>query len=144
MVRLLLVLHITAAAVWLGHKALIPFDLKKSLSPQPAVFIGLLDRLKVAEQLAQGSAVLTLVSGLLLVWLRGGFAAVSGGVQIDLGIVVLMFVLGALFGRPVSIRLRVALAGQDAEAARNEGRSLSELLTVESALWVAALATMVW
>src|SRR5689334_12765680 len=84
--------HITAAAAWFGHKLLIPRDLFVSLESEHRALVPRIER---AARLGIATGLATLTSGVVLVLLSGGFAAVPLRINVALGLVLLMFVVGA-------------------------------------------------
>jgi hypothetical protein len=62
---------------------------------------------------------------------------------IGLGLVVTAIAVGAIVARPASAELREAVGRGDRVEATIAGRRISQVLSVESVLWVGALVAMV-
>jgi hypothetical protein len=138
---LLLVVHIVAASVWFGHKAAVPSDIRRSLAAGVEEARAMVERLGLLARVGISSALLTVVSGVGLLWNAGWTAsAVLGvGIMCALGAIA----VGAAVARPAWNELVAAVAGGDLALAGAYGRRFSRWLTVESALWIAALWGMV-
>ena len=141
MVVALTVLHIALAAAWFGHKLLVPGDIKASVrgDSDPGPFLG---RLKRAERVGQLTGVGTLLAGMGLAFAVDA-STVGYGVWIGATLVVVTIVIGAVLARPVSNRLKTAVASGDRVTATIAGNRLNRLLGVESLLWLGALTGMV-
>ncbi|MGZ8785601.1 MAG: hypothetical protein ACXW1Y_08580 [Acidimicrobiia bacterium] len=141
MLTVVRILHIAVAAVWFGHKLLIPADLRQSIGGGVEQAGALIVRLRRAEQLGVITGLGTLLTGLVLVFMIGP-AMVGSGIYVGLGLVLGAIALGAIVARPASVRLREAVTAGDLEAAGSEARTVSQVLVAESVLWSAALVSM--
>ena len=141
MLTLVRILHVAVAAVWFGHKLLIPADLRQSIGGGVEQARSLVVRLGRAEQLGVITGLGTLLTGLVLVFMIGP-AVVGSGIYVGLGLVLVAIAVGVTVARPASVRLREAVAVGDLEAAGSEARRVSQVLVVESVLWSAALVSM--
>lgn len=141
MVVALTVLHIALAAAWFGHKLLVPGDIKASVrgGSDPEPFLG---RLKRAERIGQVTGLGTLLAGMGLAFAIDA-STVGYGVWIGATLVVATIVVGAVFARPISKRLKIAVAAGDRIEATIAGNSLNKILGLESLLWLGALTGMV-
>lgn len=136
------ILHIAAAAVWFGHKLLVPSDVRASIHDLGASDL-FIRRMKRAERLGVASGLVTLLSGLALINLVWGFAEGPLRIYLGLAAALAMFVVGAAVARPAWKRVRSGLeAGDVAGAAAGVG-PFTRALALENLLWVFALATMV-
>ncbi len=104
MILPLKVVHIAAAAIWLGHKILIPRDVRRSIR-DPASVQSFFSRMKRAERLGIGSGVVTLLSGVGLVQLVWGLTKAPWRIYVGLVAVLAMFVVGAVLARPAWNRI---------------------------------------
>lgn len=142
MVLTLKILHIALAAAWFGHKLLVPGDIRASVRSIPSDAAEFLARLRRAERLGLVTGLGTLLAG-------GGLAyavdasTVGYGVWIGATLVVVAIVVGAVFARPISSRLREAVVAGDRVKATVAGQRLSRILAIESLLWIGALTGMV-
>jgi hypothetical protein len=138
---LLLVVHLAAASVWFGHKAAVPGDIRQSLAAGLATATGMVERLGRLARVGIGAALLTVASGVGLLWDAGWTASAVRGVGIMCALGAMA--VGAAFARPAWNGLATAVADEDLAVAGAYGRRFSRWLTVESALWIAALWAMV-
>jgi hypothetical protein len=142
MILALRIAHIAIAAAWFGHKLLIPGDIRRSISGDPDLAGPFLDRLRRAERFGQLTGIGTLLSGVALLG-AVGVETVDVGVWIGLGLVVTAIAVGAIVARPASTELREAVGRGDRVEATIAARRISQVLSVESVLWVGALVAMV-
>jgi hypothetical protein len=133
--------HIAVAAAWFGHKLLIPSDIRESIRASAGELS--VQRLKRAERLGVVSGLLTLLSGLALIYLTTGFGDAPLRIYVGLGAVLAMFVVGAVSGRPASKQIKAGLLEGDAVMASAAEPRLRRALGLENLLWVLALGTMV-
>ncbi|MGA7280471.1 MAG: hypothetical protein WBZ40_01680 [Acidimicrobiia bacterium] len=143
MVVTLKIFHILVAAAWFGHKLLIPRDMRDSIrhiGEGTELFIG---RIKRAERLGQVAGLLTVASGLGLIYLVWGFADAPVRIYLGLGAALAMFVIGAALARPAWNRIEAGLTEGDATTAAASEPQLRRALLLENLLWVLALGAMV-
>lgn len=142
MVVTLKIIHIALAAAWFGHKLLVPGDIKASIRSQTTEAQVLVARLRRAERLGIATGVGTLIAGVALAYAVDA-STVGYGVWVGATLVVAAIAVGAIFARPVSTRLRTAVASGDRVAATVAGNQLGRILGVEELLWIGALTGMV-
>lgn len=142
MVVTLQILHIALAAAWFGHKLLIPGDIRASAKTTPDGASAFVGRLKRAERVGIGTGLGTLAAGIGLAYAVDA-STVGYGVWIGATLVLVAFVVGAIFARPASKRLKEAVIAGDRVAATVAGNRLSNMLGIEGLLWVGALTGMV-
>lgn len=138
---ILLVVHITAAAAWFGHKLTIPRDIRVGLGSGQEMAKAMVARLAITARLGIGSALLTVLSGIGLLAMAGWSATALLGVGIMAAIGAIA--VGAILARPAWSGLKAAVDDGDLDLAGAFGRRFSRLLHLENALWLAALAAMV-
>ena len=136
-------IHIVAAAVWFGHKILLPRDLRSSLQAGGDQARGLIPRIERAERLGMASGLLTLFSGFAMILLSGGFAAMPLRIYIGMSLVIVMFLLGAIIARPAWSQVKRGIETEELEASRFGARRLIRVFVIEQSLWAAVLVTMV-
>lgn len=141
MVVTLEILHIALAAAWFGHKLLIPGDIRASAKAAPEGGAAFLGRLERAQRLGVITGIGTLAAGVGLVYAVGA-ATVGYGVWVGATLVVVAIVVGAVFARPASNRLREAVVAGDRVAATVAGNRLTNVLGIEGLLWIGALTGM--
>ncbi|NND01316.1 MAG: hypothetical protein HKN91_00880 [Acidimicrobiia bacterium] len=142
MVIFLKIVHVTVAAVWLGHKVLVPFDLRTVAAAGPESGDAVA-KVEMASRIGQTSGLLTFFSGLALIYAVGGFGAVPSGIYVGAGIVIVMFVVGATVARPAWLGVKRSFDVGDTVGARQAAGRLNTALLVEGVLWVVALGTMI-
>lgn len=98
-------------------------------------------RLTATARLGIGAAVLTVLSGIGLLWNAGWSSTILLGVGILAAIGAV--VLGAVAARPAWAGLTTAVGNGDHELAAAYGRRFTRMLHLENLLWMAALAAMV-
>lgn len=137
-----LVLHIAFAAIWFAHEMGLPGDARATSRAMEGPEQGLIVRLKRAARLDGLAAAGTLVTGGVLVYLRG-FEEMTWTLYAGAGAAIGLIAVSLLLTRPVRRELRDALtAGQRPEATA-ASRRLATALNVEGACWLAALVLMV-
>ena len=137
----LLVVHIASAAAWFGHKLPIPRDIRVSVVAGGEAATTMVQRLTATAGLGIGSAVLTVLSGLGLLWNAGWSSSTLLGVGILAAIGAI--VLGAVAARPAWTGLAAAVSSGERELAGAYGRRFSRYLHFENVLWLVALAAMI-
>lgn len=142
MVVALQILHIAFAAAWFGHKLVVPGDIRASAKVAPDGSAAFVARLRRAQRLGIVTGLGTLAAGIGLAYAVDA-STVGYGVWVGAILVVATIVTGAIFGRPASRRLEEAVTAGDRVAATVAGNRLSNILGVESILWVGALSGMV-
>ena len=101
----------------------------------------MVQRLTATSRLGIGSALLTVVSGMGLLWDAGWSSSTLLGLGIFAAIGAI--VIGAIAARPAWNDLTKAVGCGDRELAGAYGRRFSRFLHMENALWLAALAAMI-
>jgi hypothetical protein len=94
------ILHILAAAIWIGGAIAVPGDIRRTLSLGPPHSSQLLPRLRDVARLMNGSAGLTLLTGIAMVAFAGGFEHVPRRIHAGLALTLLAILAGRLLIRP--------------------------------------------
>ena len=95
------IVHIAAASVWIGGSLNAPRDIRRTL-PLGQPYVGeLMPRLGAIARLMNQSALVTLVSGIAIVFAVGGFGRVPHRIHLGLGLTLLAIVAGRYLIRPV-------------------------------------------
>lgn len=97
---ILKLLHITSMAVWMAGGIMVAGDIKRSLALGVPHLDPLLVRVNRAERIGTSSGMLTVVTGLALIFNAGGFMAVPFRIHIGLALTMITFFVGALFASP--------------------------------------------
>ncbi len=138
-------LHIVFMATWIGALLFLSGDVRRSLA-EPAAHLQLLRaRLIGATRLAGASALLTVGTGIALIFLLGGFGAVPPAIHLGLLLgLAMMAVGGGLIGR----NARAIADGLEQDASRESLLPVAAKLAVGArafhALWLIALGSMVF
>jgi uncharacterized membrane protein len=139
------ILHILAAAAWIGGSLTTPRDIRDSLSLGPPHSLHLMGRLRAVARLMNASALLTTLSGLALVFALGGFSHVPHRIHAGLALTLAAFAAGRFLIRPAILQI--------AEAAKSPLSTdhVSKLMAkfwfgngIEHALRVVVLVLMVY
>jgi hypothetical protein len=136
------IIHIALAAAWFGHKLLVPGDIRASVRSHGGDAQPFLDRLKRAESLGVATGLGTVVAGGALAYVVDA-STIGAGVWVGATLVIVAIAVGAIFARPRSRRLRMAVESGDRVSAAAAGNQLSRILNIEELLWIGALAGMV-
>ncbi|MEO5725963.1 MAG: hypothetical protein ABI134_32650 [Byssovorax sp.] len=142
---LLRLLHIAAMILWLGAGLSIPvaLDIRRSLALGIAHGEGLVARLSTTSALVIPAGLTTFLTGLGLIFLRGGFSAVPRRIHVAMALTLAIFAIGALRGRPALLRLAAAVKQGDQAAAEAAGRRFTFWVRCEDVLRLSTLALMV-
>ena len=142
---LLRLLHIAAMTVWLGGGLSLPpgRDVQRSLAQGAVGGAPLIARLMTITRMVIPAAVVTVLSGLALIWMRGGFAAVPPRIHAGLALSLSIFAVGGLRSHPAIVALDQAFAAGDMARARVEGDRFVFWIRVEDGLRIATLVLMV-
>jgi hypothetical protein len=135
-------LHLLAMSMWIGGGLLAVLDARRSLHGDRAQLEAFLERMRVAGRMLIHSGIVTLATGLWLIFLKGGFKAVSPRIHAGLAISIAIFAIGPFTLAKLS-RLREAVAAGDAAAIAAMGRRFLSLAWVEEVFRVAVLVLMV-
>jgi hypothetical protein len=98
---ILKVLHLTAAAVWIGGSLTAPSDIRRSLLAGPPHTAHLMPRLRAISKLMNLSALATFVTGLALVFAAGGFDRVPHRIHLGIFLTLAAVAAGRWLIRPV-------------------------------------------
>lgn len=138
---LLLIVHVGAATIWFGHKLTIPSDILRSLAAGDDHARLMVRRMRVVGRLGIGSAVVTILTGGALLSRADWTASAVLGLGIMAAIAA--GAVGALVARPAWNGVAASVDRGDRVTAAAFGRRFGRALTLESALWLAALWAMV-
>jgi len=137
-----LILHVSFAAAWFGHKLLIPKDVRTSVRhPESAAL--LVTRMSRAQRLGIASGLGTLATGLWLMHLSTGLTSASVETYAALAAVFAMFVVGGAVASPAWAKIRSAIEAEDTPGAMAGVSGFNKAQSLESLLWVFALVMMV-
>jgi hypothetical protein len=133
-------IHILSMAIWIGGGIGYPADVAESFAPEARA--ALVRRLQRASRVFIPAGFLTLISGVALMFLAGGFSKMPLRIQLALPLTIAIFPIGGLVVNPVIVRLRAGgeLAGDEARAL---ARRFRLGITVEQILKLIVLSLMV-
>lgn len=141
-IETLTIVHITAAAAWFGHKLLIPGDVHASIRDVEGAsrFVARIGR---ARRLGLVSGVVTIGTGVWLVYEVFGFTDAPIRIWTGLGSALAIFVVAVVIARPAWKRIRSGMEDRDPASASSGVVRFRQALMLENLLWVLALVTMV-
>jgi hypothetical protein len=141
----LVVFHITFAASAIGLNAVATAALRRARSASSEVFQHVVGETNWRGKMSGIAGVLTLLSGLGLIFKNGGFGAVTVNFHIALGLILVMIALGFGFIKPTGAKLAAAAAKANDPKAPEVAALLSKLgigLHVIQMLWFTILVLM--
>jgi len=136
-------LHLMFATLWFGVGLTLPGDVRRTLSRGRPQVDTLPERALRATVIALGSGVLAILTGVALIFNRGGMKAVSVRIHAGLGLALVLLaltVLGFLTHRKIAEVIR---SGGDLEPARALAKRVSMLSGIEQLVWLIILTLMV-
>jgi hypothetical protein len=134
-------LHILSAATWLGAAMWTPGDLRRTLALGRPHVDALLARARPALRLDLAAGVLTLITGIVAMGLRGGVPRI--GILVGLAAVLARLALSLAVVRPAFAGVERAVGAGDLAAAAAPAGRLAAISGIGHLLWVVALAGMV-
>ena len=136
--------HILSIAVWFGPKLLVPLEVRRAIGAGPGVLTSAVRGVDLVQKVTITASMVTLASGLGMIFLFGGFGAVPARIHIGFGMTLAIFGVGAFGVDKAWKRIReAATAGRPKADLERLERRLSHLMTVENVLWLAVLVLMV-
>ncbi|MSS72537.1 MAG: hypothetical protein EXS64_13745 [Candidatus Latescibacteria bacterium] len=138
---ILKMIHLLSIATWLGAGLLISGDVRRTIERGKPHTDLLPERVKRSGKIALIAGILTLGTGLGLIFNMGGFANVRPNIHIGFGLVLVMFVLRLGLIGPTWRKMEGSLGGDLAEARRLAGR-FGMLHGIEHLLWLVVLVLM--
>jgi hypothetical protein len=138
-------IHVLSIACWFGPKLLVPADLRRAIHDGGAAMEQAIARINLVQKVTIAASMVTLASGLGMIFLYGGFKHVPLRIHIGLGLTLAIFGLGAFGVDKAWARLRDGIRGgrAQAELAQLE-RKMAFLMTCENVVWIAVLLLMVF
>lgn len=138
---ILQVLHVAVAATAFAITLPSGGAMKRAIGQGREVKLAAATLVNRSGQLASIFGILTLLTGLGLVFYLGGFKVVSPTIHAGLGLVLVMIAHGALFMRPTGKRIVAAVdQGDDAWAAARKRFAIGD--GVMQLLWLVVLVLM--
>src|SRR5581483_12336619 len=140
----LLAFHILAASCWFAPRLFWPRRLRGALSSTNEGAKLVLATISRELNLTTGSAVLTIATGLGIIFLHGGFKAVPHRIHMGLTLSLVAFFAGLVFDVPALSKMRAAVERSAIGEAQPHLKRLVVGSMIEHTCWLAALVTMVW
>jgi uncharacterized membrane protein len=141
------VLHIAVSAVWIGGGLTAPRDIRRTLVLGQPHTGELMLRLRAISRLMNGSALLTVLTGLALVFAVGGFTRIPHRIHVGILLTVLAFVAGRWLIRPVLGQIAAAIKGPEPVSEETARRIVGKFWLVngvEHGLRLGVLVVMVY
>jgi hypothetical protein len=141
--ELLLFLHVLAAATWIGAALWVPGDVRRTLALGRPAADALAARVAPALRLDLYAGAAVLLTGISIISVEGGRPRLG----ITLGLLFTMARLGVVGGAmlPAWRRVEAAIAGGgELAAAAASARRMAMLSGIAHALWILALAGMIF
>lgn len=139
-------IHILSASVWFGAGLGVPGDIRRTIERGRPHTDLLPDRVRRAGKMTMGAGLLTLLTGLGLIFNLGGFANVRPNVHAGFGLTLVLLVFGFGVTLPTWKRIAAILSaegGDLGEARRLAGR-FAMFQGIEHLLWLVVLVLMVF
>lgn len=139
-------LHILSAAIWLGAGLPVSRDVRRTIERGRPHTDLLPERVNRSGKVAVIAGVLTLGTGVNLVFSVGGFANVRPNIHVGFGLTLLLFAIEAGLVRPTWRRIAAILTAEDGDLAEARGLTgrFAMLHGIEHLLWLVVLVLMVF
>ncbi len=137
--------HILCATIWLGSGLTIAGDVRRTIAQGRPHTDLLIPRVNRQGKTAGIFGMLTVLSGINMVFTMGGFGNVGHNIHAGLGLSLLIFAVSLGLSMPTWRRIRAILgteAGDLGEARKLAGR-LGMFTGIEHLLWLVVLVLMV-
>ncbi len=136
----LLVIHITAAATAFAIGMSMTGAIRRATEKSRDVKLAVLELARRTGTISAIFGLVTLLSGLALIFYRGGFKVVSPTIHVAITLVLAMLLIGRFVQRPLGERL---VASVDDSAAWTAGRKRWAMFEgIQQLLWVVTLVLM--
>lgn len=139
-------IHVMSTAIWFGAGLPIARDVRRTVELGKPHTDLLIERVTRQGKVAVIFGVLTMVSGVTLIFTMGGFGNVRKAIHAGLGLTLLSFAVGLALSMPTWRKIASLLrqeAGDMGEARRLAGR-FGMFTGIEHLLWVVVLVLMVF
>ena len=141
---LILLVHILSMAIWLASGLWVAGDMRRTLAlgkPHTEVMVTRIER---SKRITIASALLTVASGLGVVFAQGGFSVMPIRIHLGIGLTLCTFTVGAVLAEPTWQRIKkIAGSGGDASEALGLARRFSVFYGIEHVLKLVILFLMV-
>jgi hypothetical protein len=143
-ILVLRLVHFLAMGLWFGASLLSTGDVRRTIKAGGDTTL-LNERMKRMTRVVGPSALLTIVSGVLMIFAMGGFAAVRPAIHIGLVLTIVMWVVG---GGGMGLKWRqiqkAMEEGKDAAALAPHLKKMSMMAGIFQLLWLVTLLLMIF
>lgn len=139
---ILMVIHISVAAVAFAVTLTMGGAVRRASDASREVKLAITNLAARAGLIASIFGALTLLSGLALIFYRGGFAVISPTIHVALTLVLVMLAIGQLVQRPATDRLKAAATDDDAAGWASARKRLAMSEGIQQLLWLVVLVLM--
>ena len=135
--------HVLAASCWFAPRLFWPRRLRAALGSSEAAKV-VVPAISREMNFTTLSALLTIATGVALIFMHGGFKAVPKTIHMGLTLTLVAFFAGLAIELPALVKIRAAVE----RAANGEGLPLVKRVAIgamiEHTCWLATLVLMVW
>lgn len=137
--------HILSASVWFGASLLISMDIRQTLKTGVPHTKLLVSRVSSLEKIAIPSGLFTVISGIALIFVSGGFGSVSPRIHLSLVLSIILFLIGGFFASPEWRKIsKIIESDGDLTLAFKHSKRFSMYLGIEHFLRFVILILMVY
>jgi hypothetical protein len=131
-------------SIWFGAALSWVRDIKKSLELGEPHLKPMVSRINSMSILSTISGTITIVTGVVFIFLKGGFGVVPIRIHIGFTFALAMFVIGVFVIRPTWAKIEGTIASNgDINNAKLNSKKIAMLTSIFHLLWLLTLVTMV-
>jgi hypothetical protein len=142
--QILLILHVVAMATWFGVGLSQPRRARAALSGPADTAKVVLASITREVRIIGAAAATTILSGLALIFVRGGFAAMPPRIHIGLALALVAALVGGLGAGRTFAKINTMLETRPPSEALPLAKKLSAYAGVFQLLWLVVLVLMLW
>lgn len=139
-----LALHVLASSCWFAPRLFWPRRLRAALASSNEAAKVTVPAISREMNLTTASALLTIATGVALIFMHGGFKAVPKTIHMGLTLTLVAFFAGLALELPALVKIRAAVE----RSALGEAQPLVKRVVmgamIEHTCWLATLVLMVW
>ncbi len=142
---ILRILHLFSMAVWVGSPLNAPGDIRRTLALGYPHAEALIPRIRQSARITMAAGLVTIATGLAVVFALGGFKAVPARIHIGMGLSLLTLLWGALVVDPAWRRIAKTIQARgDLAGAAVLSRRFTVRMGVEHLLRLSVIVLMAW